>query len=192
MNICVYAGAKAGRDPEYQRAAAELGKILAEHRIGLIYGGGGTGLMGALADGALAAGGQVTGVMPRFLVDKEIAHAGLADLRIVDSMHDRKRLMAELADGFVALPGGLGTLEELFEMWTWAQLGQHVKPCALLNVAGYYDKLVAFLDRVVEHGFLAAPHRAMLAVHSEPSGILDAFARYEPPPTGKWLEMETT
>src|SRR5262245_13303074 len=144
--LCVFCGSSSGRDPAYRAAAVELGALLAERRIGLVYGGAASGLMGAVAEATRAAGGEVIGVIPRALVEWAVAHTGLSDLRIVSTMHERKALMAELSDGFIALPGGIGTLEEMFEVWTWAQLGSHSKPCALLNVGGFYDRLLAFLD----------------------------------------------
>lgn len=192
MRICVYAGSNPGQNPAYREAATALGATLAERGIGLVYGGGRTGLMGAVADGCRLAGGEVTGVIPDFLEAKEIAHHEIADLRVVGSMHERKTLMAELSDGFIALPGGIGTFEELFEIWTWSQLGQHRNPCGLLNVAGFYDRLAAFLDGVVEEGFLSPTHRATLFVADDARALLDAFARYTPPTTGKWLELDTT
>lgn len=193
MRICVYAGSNAGDDPTYREASSALGGTLADRGIGLVYGGGRTGLMGALAEGCMAAGGHVTGIIPGFLEAKEIANVQVSDLRVVGSMHERKTLMAELSDGFIALPGGIGTFEELFEIWTWSQLGQHRKPCGLLNVAGFYDRLVAFLDGVVEQGFLKEDHRHTLLVGSEAPALLDAFAAYEPPTgEGKWLVLETT
>lgn len=192
MRICVYAGSNPGHDPAHRVAAEGLGRILAERGTGLVFGGGRTGLMGALADGCLAAGGEVIGVIPSFLVDKEVGHGGVTELRIVGSMHERKMLMAELSDGFVALPGGIGTLEEMFEMWTWSQLGQHRKPCGLLNVKGFYDALIAFLDGVVDEGFLSPEHRRTLLVDDDAVELLDAFAAYEPPRGGKWLELDTT
>jgi uncharacterized protein (TIGR00730 family) len=188
--LCVFCGSSAGRNPTYLAAAAALGTFLAERGIGIVYGGAGIGLMGALATAAQAAGGEVIGVIPRALVEHEVAHAGLADLRVVASMHERKALMAELSDGFVALPGGIGTLEELFEMWTWAQLGSHRKPCALLNTAGYYDRLLDFLDFVTEERFLRPPHRGMLLVASSPDGLLDKLKTYSAPPETKWIEPD--
>jgi uncharacterized protein (TIGR00730 family) len=192
MRICVYAGSNPGIDPAYRAAADHLGGVLAARGITLVYGGGRTGLMGALADGCRVAGGEVIGVIPGFLEEKEVAHHDIADLRVVRSMHERKTLMAELSDGFIALPGGIGTLEELFEIWTWSQLGQHGKPCGLLNVAGFYDRLVAFLDGVVGEGFLSGAHRRTLLVDTQAGALLDAFASYEPPGGGKWLELDTT
>ena len=188
MRLCVFCGSNAGQDPVYRQTARALGEALAAHGIGLVYGGASVGLMGAVADAVLAKGGEVTGVMPQALVDKEIAHEGLSDLRVVGSMHERKALMAELADGFIALPGGLGTFEELFEVWTWAQLGYHRKPCALLNAGGFYDKLTDFLDDVVERGFVKPIHRAMLIVESEPAALIEAVRAYEPPKVDKWIK----
>lgn len=187
MRLCVFCGSNAGQDPIYIETARSLGKALARNGIDLVYGGASVGLMGAVADSALAHGGRVIGVMPQALVDKEIAHNGLSDLRVVGSMHERKALMAELADGFIALPGGLGTFEELFEVWTWAQLGYHEKPCALLNAGGFYDKLTSFLDDVVERGFVKPVHRAMLIVESDPAALIEAIRAYEPPKVIKWI-----
>lgn len=188
MRLCVFCGSSAGQDPVYIETARLLGEALAANGIELVYGGASVGLMGAMADAVLAKGGHVIGVMPQALVDKEIAHAGLSDLRVVGSMHERKAMMAELSDGFIALPGGLGTFEELFEVWTWAQLGYHKKPCALLNVAGFYDKLAGFLDDVVERGFVKPIHRAMLIVKDEPAALIDAIRAYEPPKVEKWIK----
>ena len=181
MRICVFSGSSHGYAPEYKAAAQALGGLLARNSIELVYGGAAVGLMGALADATLAEGGRVTGVIPQALVDREVAHAGLTHLHVVSSMHERKSLMARLADGFIALPGGIGTFEELFEVWTWAQLGSHTKPCALLNVLGFYDRLLEFLDRVVEQGFLKPVHREMVLVEKEPAPLLRAIARYRAP-----------
>ena len=186
MRLCVFCGSNAGQDPVYLQMAQSLGEIMAGQGIDLVYGGASVGLMGAVADAALAKGGRVIGVMPQALVDKEIAHRGLSDLR-VGSMHERKALMAELADGFIALPGGLGTFEELFEVWTWAQLGYHRKACALLNAGGFYDKLTDFLDDVVERGFVKPIHRAMLIVENEPAALIEAVRAYEAPKVDKWI-----
>jgi uncharacterized protein (TIGR00730 family) len=185
--LCVFCGSSPGRDPAYLAVAAELGTLLAKRRIGLVYGGAGIGLMGTLADAAQAAGGEVIGVIPRALVEWEVAHAGLADLRIVASMHERKALMAELSDGFIAMPGGIGTLEELFEVWTWAQLGSHRKPCALLNVFGFYDRLLGFLDFVVDEAFLRPVHRNMLLVGETPEGLLKNMEAYRAPAETRWI-----
>lgn len=188
--LCVFCGSSPGRDPAYLAVAAELGTLLAKRRIGLVYGGASIGLRGALADAAQAAGGEVIGVIPDALVEWEVAHAGLADLRIVASMHERKALMAELSDGFIALPGGIGTLEELFEVWTWAQLGSHIKPCALLNVFGFYDRLLGFLDFVVEEAFMRPIHRNMLLVGETPEGLLGKMERYRAPPETRWIRRD--
>jgi len=185
--ICIYAGSNFGSEPAYANAVRDLATLLAERGIGLVYGGGKVGLMGVLADTALAAGGEVIGVMPRALIDREIGHAGLTDLRVVDSMHERKALMAELSDAFVAAPGGIGTLEELIEVYTWSQLGLHEKPCGVLNVRGYYDGLAAFLDHAVDEGFLRTEHRAVLSVADEPAALLERLAAYTPPAVEKWV-----
>lgn len=192
MRLCVFCGASPGRLPVYAEAAARLGRVLAEAGIGLVYGGAKVGLMGVVADAAQAQGGEVIGVIPRSLVDREVAHDGLADLRIVDSMHARKALMAELSDGFIALPGGIGTLEELFEVWTWAQLGHHAKPCALLNIAGYYDGLSGFLDHVVAEAFLKPVHRGMLIVEQDADALLGAIRAYAAPDVTRWIGREET
>jgi uncharacterized protein (TIGR00730 family) len=188
MRVCVYAGSNPGRDPAYAEAARELARVLARRGIGVVYGGGRVGLMGVLADSTLAAGGEVIGVIPQDLMDREIGHAGLTELRVVGSMHERKALMAELSDGFVALPGGVGTLEELIEIYTWSQLGIHDKPMGVLNVSGYYDALAALLDHAVREGFLREQHRAALHVASTPDELLDAFDGWRPPRVGKWLD----
>lgn len=183
--VCVFCGSQRGMRPEYAQAAATLGRLLAQRRLGLVFGGGHIGLMGVLADAALAAGGEVIGVIPQLLVDRELAHPHLTELRIVRSMHERKALMAELADAFIALPGGLGTLEELCEVLTWAQLGLHAKPCGCLNVCGYFDPLVGLLDRAVEEGFLQASHRSLVEMKAEPEALLFALEarlpRQQPP-----------
>lgn len=173
MRICVFCGSNAGKNPAYQAAARELGTLLARRDIGLVYGGGRVGLMGAIADATIAAGGQVIGVMPRFLIDREIGHAGVPDLRVVATMHERKALMASLCDAFVALPGGMGTFEELFEILTWGQIGLHRKPSIVLDVAGYYRPLVALLDHAADEEFLLREHRAMVSVASTPAAAID-------------------
>jgi len=170
--ICVYCGSRPGRLKDYQQVARELGQILARQGIGLVYGGASIGIMGLLADEVLAHGGRVTGVIPQVLVEKEVAHPDLSELRIVRSMHERKATMAELADGFIALPGGLGTLEELFEMLTWAILGIHQKPCALLNAAGYYDLLIAFLEHARDEQFIKPAHHQLLLFDQDPQRLL--------------------
>ena len=185
--VCVYCGSNPGSDPAFAAATQELARRLVERDVRVVYGGGAVGLMGTLADAALAAGGTVIGVIPQALMDREIGHKGLTELHVVGTMHERKALMAELADGFVALPGGIGTLEELIEVYTWSQLGLHRKPLGLLNVDGYYDGLAGFLDHAVECEFLRPQHRAVLAVESEPGALLERLARAEPPPLAKWL-----
>jgi uncharacterized protein (TIGR00730 family) len=187
-SLSVFCGSSAGNRPEYFDAARSLGTALAQRRIKLVYGGASVGLMGAVADAALEAGGKVVGVLPRHLAAKEIGHPRLTRLELVETMHERKARMAELSDGFVALPGGIGTLEELFEVWTWAQLGLHRRPCALLNAGGYYDALIGFLDQTVSEGFVKPTHRSMLVVDSEASSLLDALERYEAPSVHKWLD----
>ncbi len=186
--ICVFCGSSTGTDPIHADAATRLGRHLAAKGVGMVYGGGGIGLMGLAADAALAGGGEVIGVIPRSLWALEVGHARLTENHVVGSMHERKAKMAELADGFVALPGGIGTLEELFEVWTWAQLGLHHKPVGLLNVAGYFDALLGFLDDMVAKGFLHADHRAMLAVADDPDALLRALHAYEPPTVERWFD----
>lgn len=190
--ICVFCGSSHGNRPEYTATAAALGQTLARRGLGLAYGGGGIGLMNTLADAALAARGEVIGVIPQTLVAKELAHRGLADLRVVGSMHERKALMADLADGFIALPGGYGTLEEFCEVITWAQLGLHGKPCGLLNVAGYYDGLLAFFDHARNEQFIRPQHRAMVLVDADPDRLLDRMAAFAPPPLEKWIDKDET
>ncbi|APV50303.1 Rossman fold protein, TIGR00730 family [Betaproteobacteria bacterium GR16-43] len=191
-SVCVFAGSNSGSRPEYIPAAEELGRSLARRQITAVYGGARVGLMGAMADAALSEGGRVIGVMPEALVAKEIAHQGLTELRVVKSMHERKTMMADLAGGFVAVPGGFGTLEEFFEVLTWGQLGFHGKPCGLLNIAGYYDKLLAFADHCVDEGFVRREHRAMISVSHAPEALLDAMAAYQPPVVKKWIERAET
>jgi uncharacterized protein (TIGR00730 family) len=190
--ICVFCAAGAGRDPLYAAEARRMGIYLAECGRRLVYGGGRTGLMGALADGALAAGGEVIGIMPRHLVDHEVAHTGLTELRVVGSMHERKAMLAELSDGFLAMPGGLGTLEELFEIWTWGQLGLHRKPYGMLNVNGYFTPLLTFLDHAVSEQFLRPEYRALLVVDTEPAVLIARMEAMEPPPLPRWVTPKTT
>jgi uncharacterized protein (TIGR00730 family) len=186
--ICVFCGSSSGRDPVYAEQAAALGKLLAERGLGLVYGGASVGIMGAVADAVLAAGGEVTGVIPQHLMRVEIAHANLSELHVTADMHERKAKMAELADGFLALPGGAGTLEELAEVWTWAQLGLHSKPIGLVDVAGYYGPLREFADHMVTEGFLRPQHRDLIMIDADPAALLDAFAIYQPPPDAtKWV-----
>lgn len=190
--ICVYCGANPGFSPVYQDAAIALADELSRAGITLVYGGSSVGLMGILADRVLQNGGQAIGVIPQALVDKELAHERLTELHVVASMHERKAKMAELADGFIALPGGMGTLEELFEMLTWAQLGFHQKSCAVLNVDGYYDGLLSFLERAVSQGFIRDEHRHLLLNHDHPQTLLELMASYEPPQQPKWITAKET
>jgi uncharacterized protein (TIGR00730 family) len=185
MRICVFCGSSFGNNEIYANAAREMGRTLAEHRIVLIYGGGRVGLMGVLADAALHAGGAVVGIIPRSLVEREIQHTSLTELHTVGSMHERKTKMADLADGFIALPGGAGTLEEIFEQWTWAQLGIHRKPCCFLNTNGYFDPLRKMIDQMTGEGFLRSEHASMLVFDTEPAAIIDAFRDYAHP-AAKW------
>ena len=187
--ICVFCGSNSGNSPAYALAAAELGGVLAAHEIALVYGGSNVGLMGTVADAVLAAGGQVIGVIPRSLVDREVAHRGLADLRVVETMHERKALMADLADGFIAMPGGFGTFDELCEILTWAQLGIHSKPVGLLNTLGYWDPFLLFLDHAVDAGFLRSAHRRLLEVNEGPSELVDRLVLAKPlAPESKWMD----
>lgn len=190
--VCVFSGSSPGRRPEYTAAAAALATLLAERKLGLVYGGACVGLMGVLADTALSLGAEVVGVIPEALVAKEVAHRGLSDLRVVGSMHERKALMADLSDAFIALPGGLGTVEELAEILTWGQLGLHRKPCGLLNVAGYFDKLAEFLDHAVDERFVRPAHRAALMVETTPAALLNRFEGYTPPVVTKWIDRDET
>jgi uncharacterized protein (TIGR00730 family) len=176
--ICVFTGSRQGARSDYAEAARRVGRELVERGYGLVYGGGNVGLMTVVADAVLGSRGHVTGVIPETLVEKEVVHRGLSELRIVQSMHERKALMAELSDGFVALPGGIGTMEEFFEVLSWAQLGMHDKPCGLLNVCGYYQPIVQFLDYAVEQDFLKPKHRALLIVEAESSRLLDRFEEF--------------
>jgi uncharacterized protein (TIGR00730 family) len=189
-SLCVFCGSSAGTGAAYAEAARALGRELAGRGLRLVYGGGNVGLMGILADEVLSAGGEVIGVIPQALVAREVAHAGLTRLHVVGSMHQRKALMADLSDAFLALPGGFGTLEELCEVLTWAQLGLHAKPCGLLNVDGYFDALLHFLDRAVDQGFLRAGHRALVLVAQTPQEVLGLLATVRLPPTEKWIRKE--
>lgn len=190
--ICVYCGSSLGQNTDYRQAARALGHELAGRGIGLVYGGASVGIMGVVADAALERGGEVIGVIPRALATREVAHATLDDLVVVESMHERKAKMADLADGFVALPGGWGTIEEIFEMLTWAQLGFHRKPCGLLNVAGYYDQLFGFLEHAFEQDFVRQEYRPMLILEDSVPALLDRFAAYRAPQVKKWIGREET
>ncbi len=185
--ICVYCGSSSGKKPAYSQAAVNLALALSERGIGLVYGGGATGVMGTVADAMLAVGGEVIGVIPKALAVKEVAHDHLSELHVVASMHERKAMMADLADGFIALPGGWGTLEEIFEILTWAQLGFHDKPCGLLNIEGYYDGLIDFLENSFEQQFVSELYRPMLMRALEPTALLDQFATYRAPKVRKWM-----
>lgn len=191
-SICVFCGSNVGKSEVYTEAARALARAIVGQGIKLVYGGGNIGLMGVLAEAALAAGGQVIGVTPKSLLDKEVVHTGLTDLRIVNSMHERKALMAELSDAFIALPGGLGTLEEMFEVLTWAQLGYHRKPCGVLNVRGFYDRLTGFLDHAVAERFLKPEHRAMLLVESDADALVARLKTHRAPEVSKWIDRGHT
>lgn len=190
--IAVYCGSNQGTRPEYAAAAASLGTQLARENLELVYGGGMVGLMGILADAVLQNGGHVIGVIPEKLVIKEVVHEKLPDLRVVKTMHERKALMAELSDAFIAMPGGYGTLEEFCEVVTWSQLGLHAKPCGLLNVKGYYDPLTALLDHAVGERFLRPEHRELVLIDEEPERLLERLAGYRPPALDKWLDRDET
>ncbi len=190
--ICVFCGSSLGTRVEYAEMATAVGGLLARRGIGLVYGGGNVGLMGVVADGALAAGGEVIGVIPHSLATREIAHHGVTDLRVVDSMHTRKAMMAELSDAFIAMPGGVGTFEELFEAITWTQLGLHRKPCGLLNVAGFYSPLAAFIDQAVSEGFINPVHRQAIVVDDNPERLLDSLHSIELPDVPKWIRRDET
>ena len=195
QRLCVFCGSNAGHDPRYRNAAEALGRLLAGRGIELVYGGGNVGLMGIIADACLAAGGTVIGVIPEALLGKEVAgrhvdHRALTRLEVVASMHARKARMAELSDGFIALPGGFGTFEEFCEILTWGQLGFHVKPTGLLNVAGFFDPLLALFDHAVHEGFLRPQNRAMALADTDIGRLLDAMATYRPEPVSKWLKEE--
>jgi uncharacterized protein (TIGR00730 family) len=191
-SVAVFCGSSPGFDPEYGRVTALVGRAIAERNMTTVYGGASVGAMGTLADAALEHGGRVVGVLPRQLVEKEIGHAGLSEMHAVDSMHERKKLMSDLADGFIALPGGFGTLDELAEILTWAQLGLHRKPVALLNTLGFFDELLAFLDHAVDQGFLRRENRSALIVSTSPEEILDEMNAYTPTSVGKWIDGNGT
>jgi len=190
--ICVYCGSNPGKLPDYLIAARFLGHELAKRSIGLVYGGASIGVMGAVADAVLEKGGQAIGVIPGVLATREVAHSGLSDLFVVDSMHERKAKMAELSDGFIALPGGWGTIEEIFEILTWAQLGMHEKPCGLLNIAAYYDHLFSFLDHAIDQRFVREAYRPMIMMDQSASILLDRFTQYRAPKVTKWIGADET
>lgn len=185
--ICVFCGSSAGARPEYAQAARSMGTLLAGRGVGLVYGGGRVGLMGVVADAVLAAGGEAIGVIPEALMRREVGHAALTELHVVGSMHERKALMADLADGFIAMPGGYGTFEEFCEVLTWSQLGIHPKPCGLLNVAGYYAPLLAMFDHAVAEGFVRTTHRGIVLEADDPASLLERMAAFRPPATEKWI-----
>jgi uncharacterized protein (TIGR00730 family) len=189
--VCVFCGSNSGANPAYAQAAAGLGRLLAEQGRTLVYGGGNVGLMGVVADAALAAGGLVIGVIPQSMLTWEVGHPNLTELQVVASMHERKAAMAEQADAFIALPGGIGTLEELFEIWTWGQLGLHAKPLGFLDVAGYFERLHAFLDHMADEGFVKTRHREMVAVHHDPAILLTLLETYQAPATIRVIDRET-
>ena len=191
-SICVYCGSSSGRLDAYASAAFSLAESLVSRNIKLVYGGASIGIMGMVADEVLKLGGHVIGVIPKALAHKEVMHNHLTELHITQSMHERKMLMAELSDGFIALPGGIGTLEELFEIWTWAQLGFHNKPCGLLNVEGYYDLLIQFLNHVLAEQFVQQHHHAMLIVEKNPDALIDLYVNYQPPAVQHWVGKEET
>lgn len=185
--LCVFCGSSSGFEPVYRNAATEVGLLLAREQIGLVYGGGSVGLMGAVADAVLSGSGHVVGVIPEFLATRELLHTGVTDLRVTKDMHERKAMMAQLADGFIALPGGLGTFEELFEVLTWSQLGLHQKPIGLLNVAGYFDPLIAMVDRAITDGFCKEMHRDLFVVESQPAALMDRMRAHTVPHVKKWI-----
>jgi uncharacterized protein (TIGR00730 family) len=190
--ICVYCGSNPGANPAYSEAGRLLGHELANRGLGLVYGGAKVGVMGAVAAGMLEKGGSAIGVIPHFFVTKEVAHDGLDELIVVDSMHERKSRMADISDGFIALPGGWGTIEEIFEVLTWAQLGHHHKPCGLLNVDSYYDELAVFLEKAIENKFVKEEFRPMMMMDESPASLLDRFASYRAPRVKKWIGPEET
>jgi uncharacterized protein (TIGR00730 family) len=190
--VCVFCGSNRGGRAGYITATRDLASALVRAGVSLVYGGGRVGLMGELATEVLRLGGEVTGVIPRQLVEREVGHTGLTDLRVVETMHERKALMADLSDGFIALPGGLGTLEEIFEVWTWAQLGMHRKPVAFLDVGGYYELLVEFLDLATREGFVRRQHRAIAIVERDPAALIEKMRAYNPPTVEKWIDRDAT
>lgn len=192
QRICVFCGSYPGARPAYLEAARQMGTVLAQRGIGLVYGGGHVGLMGATADAVLEHGGEVIGIIPQALVDRELAHKGLTELRVVNSMHERKAMMADLADAFIALPGGFGTFEEFFEVLTWGQLGFHRKPCSFLNIEHYYDPLLSLFNHAVSEGFVDARHRSLIVVADTPDHLLELIGEYEPPSLIKWVSGDET
>ena len=192
QSICVFCGSNRGVREEYAGAARAVAATLVRNDLTLVYGGGRVGLMGVVADEVLRLGGRAIGVIPRALWDREVGHAALTEVRIVETMHERKATMADLADGFIALPGGLGTLEEIFEIWTWAQLGMHQKPCGFLDAGGYYAPLMQFLDRAADEEFIRAETRRIAIVESDPDRMIERFRAYVPPAVEKWIRRDET
>ncbi|MDP6925172.1 MAG: TIGR00730 family Rossman fold protein [Candidatus Scalindua sp.] len=190
--LCVYCGSSSGRQPDYVQVARQLARAMVNRDIDLVYGGASVGIMGEIANAVLEEGGDVIGIIPKGLFRKEVAHTGITELREVDSMHDRKLLMADLSDGFIALPGGLGTIEEIFEIITWSQLGLHRKPCGLLNACQYYDKLIGFLDHAVSEQFIKATHHSTILVDECPEALLEKFEVYKAPDAIKWIDRKST
>ena len=191
-NICVFCGSQSGIAPRYRQTAIELGRLLAQRGHGLVYGGGHVGLMGTIADAVLEAGGAVTGVIPKPMTERELAHETVTKLYVVSSMHERKALMASLSDAFIAMPGGYGTLEELFEVIAWAQLGIHRKPIGVLNASGYFDALLSLVEHMIGEGFVKSRHRGLFVTADQPQALLDALQRHQMPATRRWLSEEET
>lgn len=189
-SLCVFCGSSPGQGTVYLAAAQTLGRLLAARGISLVYGGGRVGLMGAVADATLRAGGRVVGVIPRALMDREVGHSGLSELHVVETMHQRKATMAELADGFLTLPGGIGTMEEFFEVWTWSQLGIHRKPIGLLDVDGFFDPLVAFLDHLERERFLRAENRSTVLLDTSPELLVERLRTFAAPVVERWIDLE--
>ncbi|WP_395068382.1 TIGR00730 family Rossman fold protein [Paraburkholderia silvatlantica] len=187
--VCVYCGSSPGANPVYTEAAQAFGRALVASNLALVYGGGKVGLMGVIADTVMAGGGRAIGVIPELLVDKEVGHAGLTELHVVPDMHHRKKMMADLSDAFVAMPGGAGTLEELFEVYTWAQLGYHHKPVGVLNISGFYDPLMALLDHTVREGFMRQTYLDMLQTDGDPVALIAKLKRYHAPAKDKWADL---
>lgn len=192
QRLCVFCGSSPGNDSTFVETAERVGGLIAQRGLELVYGGGGRGLMGAVADGALSANGKVIGIIPRGLFKREGLHDGLTRLEAVDTMHERKAMMAELSNGFLALPGGIGTMEELFEIWTWTQIGVHGKPCGILNVDGYYDGLLTFLDQMVNRGFLAQSHRDVVLVDDDPASLIERVVAHQPQIHERWMTPTQT
>ena len=190
--LCVYCGSSPGRQSDYVQVARQLAQAMVNRNIDLVYGGASVGIMGEIANAVLEEGGDVIGIIPKGLFKKEVAHTGITELREVGSMHERKSLMADLSDGFIALPGGLGTIEEIFEIITWSQLGMHRKPCGLLNVCRYYDKLIDFLDHAVSEQFIKASYRSSILIDEYPDALLEKFEVYKAPETVKWIDRKST